>query len=36
MTKPPSLTHDRAWFRSLPADGFDQGLLAKTAGYYGF
>jgi hypothetical protein len=36
MTKPPSLIHDRAWFRSLPADGFDQGLLAKTAGYYGF
>jgi hypothetical protein len=36
MTKPPSLVHDRAWFRSLPADGFDAGLLAGTASYYGF
>jgi cytosine/adenosine deaminase-related metal-dependent hydrolase len=36
MTKPPSLAHDRAWFRSLPTDGFDAGLLAQTADYFGF
>jgi hypothetical protein len=36
MTKPPTLVHDRAWFRSLPKVGFDAGLLAKTATYYGF
>jgi cytosine/adenosine deaminase-related metal-dependent hydrolase len=36
MTKPPSLVHDRAWFRSLPEDGFDAGLIAKTASYYGY
>jgi cytosine/adenosine deaminase-related metal-dependent hydrolase len=36
MVKPPSLVHDRAWFRSLPTDGFDAGLLAKTATYYGY
>jgi cytosine/adenosine deaminase-related metal-dependent hydrolase len=36
MTKPLSLVHDRAWFRSLPKDGFDAGLLAKTAAFYGY
>ena len=36
MTKPPTLIHDRAWFRSLPKVGFDAGLLAKTATYYGY
>jgi hypothetical protein len=35
MTKPPSLTHDRTWFRSIPKDGFDSGLLATTAPYFG-
>jgi 5-methylthioadenosine/S-adenosylhomocysteine deaminase len=36
MTKPPSLIHDRSWFKSLPTDGFDAGILAQTAPYFGF
>ena len=34
MTKPPSLTHDSSWRRSLPSDGFDRGVLAQAAGLF--
>lgn len=34
MMKPPSLVHDRSWLQSLPEDGFDAGLLPRTAAFY--